>query len=124
MKKAEFNKLKAKWYKKLEKSGFQDLEQDEIYFKRANFTTRNRTREFTWTSIQEYYQMASDFLASHDFESRIEQIIWEYHTNGISTRDIADTLNKVRRKKILRMTVWRIVKRLEAVMKQVNGVTK
>jgi hypothetical protein len=117
VKKSEFNKLKALWYKKLERSGFKDIEQDEVYFKNSNVSVIDQ-RRVTWQSQAEYYQMATDFLNVHPFKSRVERIIWEYHANGISTRDIADILNKVRKNKILRMTVWRIVKRLEIIMKK------
>ncbi len=43
--------------------------------------------------------MAESFLNDYKFESRVERIIWEYHANGISIRDIVKLLQKVRIKR-------------------------
>lgn len=125
MKKSDFNKLKDKWYAKLERTGFHDIELKSGHLE--NNSTSGGTidpRRVTWESQAEYYQMATDFLNDWQFEDRIERIIWEYRANGLSPRSIAKTLNKVRRKKINYITVWRMIKRLETEMKKLYGVTK
>jgi hypothetical protein len=119
--KTEYEKLRDVWYAKLAKSGFVDAEQDEEYLKQGS-SARAYLQRPTWRHQVEYYQMATDMLNTYKFASKVEQVIWEYHANGISTRDIATTLNKVRKKKILRMTVWRIVRRLEIEMKKLYVV--
>jgi hypothetical protein len=116
MKKSDFEALQKTWYEKLKRKGFSDIEKNEYDFKGTMESFLDK-RRVTWQATEEYYRLSTHFLNDHKFASRIEQIIWEYHTNGISGRDIADILNKVRKKKILRMTVWRIVKRLENIMK-------
>ncbi len=121
MTKRDFNKLKANWYSKLARSGFEDIEQDEEYLKRGVSTID--PRRVTWESQAQYYQMTTDFLNDYEFNSNLERIIWEYHSNGISGRDIAITLTKAKQP-INRMTVWRVIKRLESEMKKIYGVTK
>lgn len=120
-------KLKAKWYKK---AGFDDpesphfdIEQDEIYFK-GRGTSVIDYRQAAWESTSEYYYLATMFLQEHKFKSNLERIIWEYHSNGLSVVDIAETLTKVRRRKLGRMTVWRALKKLELIMKKQYGVIK
>lgn len=115
----DYKKLKEIWYKKLAKSGFEDIELDENTLKKGT-----RSSEFarprsvkSWRSKEAYYYMATHFLHEHTFTSSLERAIWEYHSNGISGRDIARLLTSVRSKKINRMTVWRIVKKLNVIMK-------
>lgn len=122
MKKTEFNKLKSEWYKRLAESGFEDIEQDEIYLKRG--TSLIDRRRVTWESQAEYYQMATYFLNEYKFESNLERAMWEYHMNAISVRDIAQTLGEVLKKYIPRMNVWRVINRLERAMFKKYGVTK
>lgn len=122
MKKTEFNKLKALWYKKLEESGFTDIEQDEIYLKRG--VSVIDPRRITWQSQAEYYHMATNFLNDHRFRSNLEKVMWEYRSEGMSIRDIAITLSKALTKPIPRMSAWRIINRLEQLMKKRYGVIK
>jgi len=133
LKKTDFSKLQAKWYKKLEKDGFQDIEKNEYQLKQSSsifMDMRKGNRNESSATVvsreakRDYYMMATDFLNSHPFTSKLQRIIWEYHANGLSTREISATLNKVRKNKILRMTVWRILKQLSVAMKQKYGVTK
>lgn len=125
MKKSEFDKLQAKWDAKLKKFGFHDIES------RATGRLENNTtsggvidkRRVTWESQAEYYALARYFLNDYDFKDNVERIIWEYHTEGISIRDITDILNKVRKKKVSRKPIWETVHRLENEMKKMYGVT-
>ena len=122
MKKTEFNKLKSEWYKRLAESGFEDIEQDEIYLKRG--MSLIDPRRVTWESQAEYYQMATYFLNEYKFKSNLERTMWEYHMNGISVRDIAQTLGEVLKRYIPRMNVWRVINLLERAMFKKYGVTK
>ena len=125
MKKTDFDKLLDKWNKKLEKSGFHDIETKNGDLEN-NSTSGGviDARRVTWETQQEYYYLATHFLNDYEFKNRFEQIVWEYHANGISIRDIVETLNKVRRKKTDRQTVWEIVKALRTEMKKLYKVTK
>lgn len=50
----------------------------------------------SWEAKQEYYIMAEHFLNEYKFKSNFERIIWEYHTNGMSARNILKTLKKAK----------------------------
>jgi hypothetical protein len=125
MKKADFNKLKAKWYKRLEQSGFRDIEQDEIYFKAAATSIIDK-RRVTWAIQAEYYSMAREFLNDYKFANPLDKAIWAQHADsrdGISEAFLKK-FNKRRKYKIIKMTAWRIVQRLELIMKKQYGVIK
>jgi len=91
----DFKKLQAFWYAQLKKSGFEDaeslredfcdLKKDGWYFK------RNYTSERIQDSA-DYYQKASDFYWRFKFK-REEKIIWKFHMEGASRRQIARELN-------------------------------
>lgn len=113
----DYDKAKALWYKKLKEEGFEDIEQDE---NRLKTWTTAHARYGSPTSRQakaDYYLMAEHFLNNYTFERELDRAIWEYHTNGISIRDIADTLNCTGVIKTERNAVWKIVNQLETLMK-------
>lgn len=100
MNKADFKKLKDKWYKKLEKSGFEDVESDEYNLKSWSSVLFLRKTPESWEAKATYYQMASNFLEEYKFDSNIEKTIWEYHSNGLSARNTSVLLKKARVKSI------------------------
>jgi hypothetical protein len=122
------------WYAKLKKQGFVDIEQDEIYLKRwSNEFTRKdenvnnrstfnvkpkkvRNKKDEFQGKHDYYYYASHFLNEHKFESERDRIIWEYHTSGISMRNISKLLKRVKIK-ISRDTVNRVISNLAERMK-------
>lgn len=124
MDKRSFQKLKAKWDDKLEKAGFEDLET-----KSGDLINTGKSggvidkRRVNWESDAEYYYLAGHFLLDHEFTNRFEEMVWEYHSNGLSIRSIVQTWNKVHKKKTDRQTVWEIVKALRTEMKSLYKVT-
>jgi hypothetical protein len=118
-KKADFEKLKAKWYKKLKDDGFVDIEYDDKLFVGVPTSVLGkRLKDGVWQAKAAYYSMAESFLIEYAFSNELDKIIWDYHANGISVREIAETLRKAKIKKTNRTTVWLTVKRLEKIMKQ------
>lgn len=105
------------WYKKLQKEGFEDIESDEHHLK---FYTSQFAAKFipeTWQAKARYYQMATNFLEEYKFNTKLEQVVWEYHVNAISYRDIAKILKKVRLvKNTNRTTIYKMIKRLKEKM--------
>lgn len=97
-----YEEEREKWYSKLKKEGFEDIEADEYNLKvYANNRFKATFKELGpggWQAKAAYYQMASNFLESYKFENNIEKAMWMYHTEGISYRDIAKTLNKLNKK--------------------------
>lgn len=117
--KTDLKSLQKIWYDKLKKSGFTDIEHGDTI-------NCGVPRSAKWEdpivrqSTQDYYGMAYQFLHSHKFDSELEKVIWEYHAEGLSIRDIVKVLNKVllRRRKTNRIRVWKIISRLVAEMKR------
>lgn len=118
--KAEYEKLRDKWYTKLEKvkddvypDGFVDIERDEDTLKvwsSDKFSSKRLVQNGSWQAKATYHSMAERYLSEYPFETRREQIIWEYHTNAVSVRDIVKLLNKVRIR-MKRTSVWEIIKK-------------
>lgn len=120
----EYKKQRKIWYKKLADSGFEDAEQDEEYLHQFS---RVDTRYCGPVEAKiEYYRLATHFLNDYKFSSRFEYTVWMYHSEGLSARNIAKTLNRIKKrykkKNIERMMVWRTIKRLLTEMKKLYGI--
>jgi len=109
------------WYAKLKKSGFNDIENDKGQLKdwssRVQRKNEHENLLDSWPGKIAYYDMATTFLNEHSFENNLDKVIWEYHTNGISYRDIVKLLKKVKIEVYL-VKVHKIVRRLENIMKK------
>ena len=116
-KKTEYENLRDEWYKKLEDSGFVDAEQTDGNLKSWSSRFSHDIVQQLKEENEPYYYMCGQFLNEYRFESRFEQIIWEYHSNAISPRDIAKIFKQVKVYKTNRQTIWLIIKRLEKAMK-------
>lgn len=84
------------WYKHLKNNGFEDVEKgndlidhktitDLIYLK--DFQTRD-----TFEAKVNYFTWASQMLHLGNFKSIKDQIIWEYHSDGLSRRKISERI--------------------------------
>jgi hypothetical protein len=113
----DFETLQKIWYKKLKESGFEDIEKPDGQLKVRSALFNSKSFLKTIDSKITYYYLADDFLHTHTFTNSLEQTIWEYHINAISTRDIAKILRAAGIKRKGRWTVWNIVKELRAKMK-------
>lgn len=114
MNKAQFKKLQDKWYRKLEKSGFEDIEDtnspremlktwDSQYFLHIGTPMQFEARQI-------YFEMCTNFLNTHKFISEADKAIWELHTEGFSLREIA------KKKKRSTDAIFKTVKRLKGFM--------
>lgn len=114
-----YESLKKTWYAKLKKSGFEDLEKDEYNFKAGTHGSYFRTKETVrnYYAKSEYYSIAGQFLHNYEFESNLEKVIWEYHANGISIRNIVMLLKKVRIKRN-KDDIHKVLKKLVTEMKK------
>lgn len=103
----ELRELKKIWYAKLKEDyvdkdgttvkGFVDIESKTGII--ANYFTDRRDRnglsDIYRFAKAEYYRLAERFLNEYEFENQLDKIMWEYHVNAISYRDIAITLDKL-----------------------------
>lgn len=91
MKDQSFKALQQKWYRKLKRSGFVDIEAPQYQHMKA--------KESTWhilnwdpedaASIQRYYELARQMLHEHPFSSNKEKLVWKCHSEGMSYNAIA-----------------------------------
>lgn len=117
--KDNLTRLKEVWYRKLERSGFKDIEHDEnnLIDYSSSFNHNKRSAKDFYAK-SEYYSMAGQFLNEFKFKSKLQKIIWEYHSNGVSARNIAKVLAKTRVSNLRKSQIWNILKPLVAEMKR------
>lgn len=110
-----FKRLRAQWYKKLQKSGFNDIENksDLISVWHSSHFQKTYSRD-EFQSKEEYFRRALHFLNEHAFQTVTEFQIWEMHADGASLRVIAKELKT----KVCR--VHKVVKNLSAIMLKVR----
>ena len=117
-KKTNFKLEQEKWYKKLKESGFKDIEHADGSLNVTNPRSFHFKDEDLRQSVQDYYCMAYHFLNAYKFISELDKVMWEYHTEGLSIRNIVKTLNKAGFDKVNRTSVWKCIRRLENTMKE------
>lgn len=117
-KKLSYSELKQIWYKKLNDSGFKDIEKDEFNLKSmSNRFASQHADPILWQAKKEYYELAEKFLQEYQFQNNREKVIWEYHANAISIRNIVKLLKKARIN-TCKSVVGRTLFRLEQTMKR------
>ena len=113
----EYEKLKTIWYKRLKKSGFTDIERNEKDFNGGGSSRFARSRYIAELPARtEYYNLANRFLLEHEFTSELERIIWEYHANGIGSRNMAKLLRQTKVSRLGYNGISNKVKALKAIM--------
>lgn len=117
--KAELAKLTKVWYKKLKKSGFEDIEQADGKLKEWHsfkfaVSGKNEVQIYATTK---FYDAAREMLTKHTFQTALDRKIWALYSEGDSARGIAKQL------KLGRAKVTDAVNRLIKVM-VANGYTK
>lgn len=116
--------LQKKWYAKLKKEGFEDLEdarEQLIEYHGSRFGSESV--QITKNITEEYYRVAGHFLHDWDFKTATEKVIWSLHADGQTVRDIAAVLKKQRRKHSYRNGVSLVVRRLRSEMIKFYGIT-
>ncbi len=92
----QLKKLQNKWYDKLEKSGFEDIEErhsPKEFLKRwAGQWFKRRTHVHNFEAKQEYFYQCGHFLTTHDFDTETERKVWQMHSEGLSLREIARSM--------------------------------
>lgn len=112
-------KEQAFWYKKLkDETDFVDIENADGQLKiQSAFFNGKKSIIQTASSRLEYYNMARKFIYDYKFKNKLEKIIWEYHSEGLSLNEIKDTLIKAKVWSGGKSTVWDIIDRLRNEMK-------
>ena len=105
--------LVAKWYRKLAKSGFEDIENtsfemDEIAYLNkwhsTYFVAMKREKGLrSMIDQREYFSRCYQFLHVHPFESAMDRKIWTKYADGVKPATIARELKTGRHKVQLRL---------------------
>lgn len=120
-KELELAQLTQKWYAKLKKEGFKDLETSsgqlklgaDMYHQIIRGATAQQKKTH-YESKERYYQLAGQFLYDHEFETPREQQIWELHSEGLSHSDIRKKLYRFKNTK--ETTIRVIIQKLSKIM--------
>jgi hypothetical protein len=100
MNRKDLSKLTVKWYKKLKRSGFEDIEwldvrtgygQNTPYLKDSAMILGGRYSKETET----HYRVCQNFCTHHIFTTKKAQFIFQEYTKGITFREI---LHRCKRK--------------------------
>lgn len=94
----EFKEIQKHWYQKLAEAGFKDIESPTTKWLPGTFWHSSHFRtQYTpdaFEAKEEYYRLASQFLFSYKFKTFREKVIWKFHSEGISVREIAARLQR------------------------------
>lgn len=123
----DYNKLRDKWYAKLAKEGFEDIEDTEGRLKTyaSSALVQVYKDHLKYDTKERYYQLAGQFLHDHKFKSNVERFIWEQHCEGVSIRKMVKEINK-KGNKIYRRLVHEMLQQLrsEMIIKTKGGSKK
>lgn len=86
----QFRELQKEWYDRLEKEGFEDIENSSGLPKQwaLNFF-RNEFNQIRYEATVEYYSKAQRLLHRYSFRNDIDKRIWELHCEGLTVREIS-----------------------------------
>lgn len=81
---------KTKWYARLKRDGFKDIEDSEGRLDQyaSSALTHNYRDPIIFEAKERYYQLAGQFLHTYKFNSRLEKFMWEQHCSGVSILNI------------------------------------
>ncbi len=108
--------LQAEWYAKAKEAGFKDIESQLT--DRLSSSINQRLNPL-WEVKQEYYRKAGWFVYEYQFADEFDRIVWTYHAEGISVRNIVDLLKKAgldKKRPVYRGRVWLTINRLRKKM--------
>ena len=89
-----YEALRDKWYGKLKKSGFKDIENCDTGLLNDWSLRFSRTDAAANVGRTVYYREAGQFFYSFPFANKVDKRIWELHSEAISIRNIVKILTK------------------------------
>lgn len=106
-----FKELKAMWYKKLDASGFQDIEERHVDKLKDYHSYHFRAHEpIVAETKRAYFEAASDFLNFSPLKG-LRRRIWELHAAGKSVSEIGKEV------KLCKSSVQFHINKVRALMK-------
>lgn len=123
----DFKNLSGKWKQKLAESGFNDIENEQGSLN--TWSTHSHKKKLVslerFENKELYYRWAGFFLHEYNFKSEIEKMIWDFHSSGISVRNIVIELKKRGIEKSgyrSFVSIQKTISRLATIMKKTYGV--
>lgn len=114
----KFKELQSKWYAKLKRSGFDDIEKSEDALHTYDKRYFNKTYDLPrFLAKQEYYRLAGQFLHEYKDFTPFERKVWELHAEGMSIFDIVSVIRK--KQKTSRDSVHSVIKKFRKEMVKV-----
>lgn len=107
----QFQALQKKWYSKLSRSGFEDIEDSEGRLIRWS----NKATTVYRDSQAEYYRWAAQCIHDQKFPSRIDKKIWTLHASGMTEVAIAKEMRRS-----TGSVEWRI-RKMRKLFRNANG---
>lgn len=107
----EFLALKDRWYARLAKEGFEDIERNEHALKLWHseyFADPRRYDPNAAEARQTYYRIAGQFLNDHKFKNAWEKKVWAMHAEGLGIREIAANIKRPGLKDKVHITLNRL----------------
>jgi hypothetical protein len=89
----EFKALQNKWYRKLNKAGFEDIESRNGMLKDYHSKRFAGQDASTFTEKERYYQLASQLVHTYPFPDTTSKTMWRLHAKGESIEYISNALN-------------------------------
>lgn len=131
----KYKKLRDKWYLKLKKSGFTDIEDvnspkemllswDSFRFIKSSSKESKHNKWFVdeggsvtlkHKAIETYFQNAAWFLENHTFDTSLDKRAWKLHADGLSLQEIAKKLD------IKKSRAFVIIKKLKEALNGRKG---
>jgi hypothetical protein len=115
---AEFKKLKKEWDKKLESSGFEDIEKndtDNIITNQIIKTGENIYQnyiDFVEDAGLDYYQYCHQILREFPFKRELDRVVFEMYTEGKTEREISKSLQNLNLKPITQQAINLLIRRI------------
>ena len=112
-----FKQLQAKWYKKLAKTGFIDIEKGDRLKQHASHPYRNAYRsdeggELLRDSKQKYFELLSYHIQIEKFDCSADEIIMKRISEGAKIKTISAELRKLGHKNE-RKTIRYVIRKYE-----------
>lgn len=94
-----FERVQAKWYDKLKRDGFQDIENTRLpsrpLIQYHSFKINGKKACYSETNMsasRSYYEAATRIVQEDRFKSALQKRIWTRHSEGQTVREIAEAL--------------------------------
>lgn len=87
----KFQALQAKWYAKLKKGGFEDIEAPgrDLLKKWDSFHFREKYSPISFANKERYFQLANQLVHELPFLNKVDKKIWQLHADGATWGEIA-----------------------------------